>query len=67
MAVPRARDAHQMAENDTIKDLSVHALILKKAQADRPLPAELCDAYARRMVDRINRRQACNNVPILLH
>lgn len=42
----------------------LHALILTKERADRPLPSELCEAYTRDMVDRINRRQAENNVAI---
>ncbi|CBN77135.1 hypothetical protein Esi_0036_0106 [Ectocarpus siliculosus] len=43
----------------------VHAIIMRKAQADRPLPRELCEAYEREMVERIDRRQAENNVPIV--
>lgn len=42
----------------------IHRLILAKEKQDRPLPSELCDAYAREMVDRINHRQTNNNVPI---
>ncbi|CAM9933123.1 unnamed protein product, partial [Ectocarpus sp. 8 AP-2014] len=43
----------------------LHAVIMRKAQADRPLPRELCEAYEREMVERIDRRQAENNVPIV--
>ncbi|CAB1102563.1 unnamed protein product [Ectocarpus sp. CCAP 1310/34] len=43
----------------------LHAIIMKKVQADRPLPRELCEAYEREMVERIDRRQAENNVPIV--
>lgn len=42
----------------------IHNLILAKERRDRPLPSELCEAYAKDMVDRINRRQTNNNVPI---
>lgn len=43
----------------------LHVIIMRKAQADRPLPRELCEAYEREMVERIDRRQAENNVPIV--
>lgn len=47
------------------QEQDVHALVMTKARADRPLPSELCEAFEREMVERINRRQAENNVPIL--
>ncbi|CAM9199147.1 unnamed protein product [Ectocarpus sp. 12 AP-2014] len=43
----------------------LHAIIMRKAQTDRPLPRELCEAYEREMVERIDRRQAENNIPIV--
>ena len=43
----------------------LHDIVLKKMSADRPLPGELCEAYEREMVERIDRRQAENNIPIL--
>ncbi|CAM9303601.1 unnamed protein product [Ectocarpus fasciculatus] len=43
----------------------LHAIIMRKAHADRRLPRELCEAYEREMVERIDRRQAENNVPIV--
>lgn len=43
----------------------LHAIIMNQARADRPLPWELCEAYEREMVERIDRRQAENNVPLL--
>lgn len=41
-------------------------LILRKERADRLLPSELCDAYERDMVQRINQRQTNRNVPIAM-
>lgn len=43
----------------------LHDIVINKARADRPLPWELCETYEREMVQRIDRRQAENNVPIL--
>lgn len=43
----------------------LHAIVMRKAHADRRLPRELCEAYEREMVERIDRRQAENNVPIV--
>ncbi len=47
------------------KDRQLHDIVLMKMRADRPLPYELCELYEREMVERINRRQAENNIPIL--
>lgn len=43
----------------------LHAIIMTKARVDRLFPWELCQAYEQDMVERINRRQTENNVPIL--
>lgn len=43
----------------------LHDIVINKARADRPLPWELCEAYEREMIERIDRRQVENNIPIL--
>eukprot|EP00752_Nemacystus_decipiens_P007285 g6519.t1 len=43
----------------------LHDIVISKARGDRPLPWELCETYEREMIERIDRRQAENNVPIL--
>ncbi|CAM9831349.1 unnamed protein product [Scytosiphon promiscuus] len=43
----------------------LHEIIMNQARADRPLPWELCESYEREMIERIDRRQAENNVPLL--
>lgn len=43
----------------------LYSIIMNKERADRPLPWELCEMYEREMVERIDRRQAENNVPII--
>lgn len=47
------------------RDQNLHEIIMMKARADRLLSWELCEAYEAEMVERVNRRQAENNVPIL--
>lgn len=44
---------------------NVHEIIMTKARADRLLAWELCEDYEAEMVERVNHRQAANNVPIL--
>lgn len=44
----------------------LHRLVLAEEENDVPLPSELCAAYAREIIDRINRRQEENNVPIAI-
>lgn len=48
------------------QDRQLHDIVLMKMRADRPLPCELCEAYEREMVERIDRRQEEKNIPILL-
>lgn len=47
------------------REQNLHEIIMMKARADRPLPWELCEEYETEMVERVNRRQVENNVPIL--
>lgn len=43
----------------------LYSIIMNKERADRLLPWELCEMYEREMIERIDRRQAENNVPII--
>lgn len=55
-----------MTTSGAATQISLHDLVLAKEQNDRPLPSELCDVYAQEMIEMINRRQAQNNVPLIL-
>lgn len=65
--------AHVPRHNQSLKEMweatggehRLHDIVINKARADRPLPWELCETYEREMVERIDRRQAENNIPIL--
>lgn len=65
--------AHVPRHNQSLKEMweatggehRLHDIVVNKARADRPLPWELCETYEREMIERIDRRQAENNVPIL--
>lgn len=64
--VPRHNQSlKEMWENSGGEDRRLHDIVLNKARADRPLPWELCETYEREMVERIDRRQAEDNIPIL--
>ena len=53
------------ADSGVPREQNLHDIIMMKTRADRPLPWELCEAYETEMVERVNRRQVENNVPIL--
>ncbi|CAN0177117.1 unnamed protein product [Ectocarpus sp. 12 AP-2014] len=63
--IPSLKEMWESAAANEGEGTHLHAIIMRKAQADRPLPRELCEAYEREMVERIDRRQAENNVPIV--
>lgn len=43
----------------------LYSIIMSKERGDRLLPWELCEVYEREMIERIDHRQAENNVPII--
>lgn len=63
--VPRQNQSLMEMWETTGSEDCLHDIVVNKARADRPLPWELCETYEREMVERIDRRQAENNVPLL--
>lgn len=66
-ARPHRQSVQEMweAAGGASRQQHLHEIIMMKARADRRLAWELCEDYETEMVERVNRRQVENNVPIL--
>lgn len=52
-------------EGNGVDEDRLYSIIMNKERADRLLPRELCEVYEREMIERIDRRQAENNIPVV--